>query len=238
MYCDRNKIIFYSILIPTFMSGSMYDDIHLRVARSHSSSANSTVSLISSFTLSNLLLLGLHLFLLPRTFIFIALLPTYCSSLLITCPYHFKLLSWTSFLTSHTFVVPLILSFLILSGFVPPHIHRSILVNFLRPPVYFPVPSSTPMSLPRTISAGLNTVVYTFPLIFTFIFLSHNTPDILFQYFHPLCTLWGTSPSSSLSSINIDPSYVNVFTLFAVSPCKWISASWCSLHLTIQSSSY
>ena len=40
------------------------------------------------------------------------------------------------------------------------------------------------------ISAGLTTVLYTFPLIFMFILLSHNTPDTLFQFFHPLCTRW------------------------------------------------
>ena len=47
--CDRNKIIFYSILIPTFMSGSMYDDIRLHVARSYTSSADSPFSLISLY---------------------------------------------------------------------------------------------------------------------------------------------------------------------------------------------
>ena len=31
--------------------------------------------------------------------------------------------------------------------------------------------------------------MYTFSSIFTFIFLSHNTPDTLFQFFHPLCTV-------------------------------------------------
>ena len=59
-----------------FYVGSMYDDIRLHVARSYTSSADSPFSLISSFTLSNhLLLLGLPLFLLPCTFISIALLP-------------------------------------------------------------------------------------------------------------------------------------------------------------------
>ena len=90
------------------------------------------------------------------------------------------------------------------------------------------------MHLPRTCdpytNAGLTTVV-SCPLIFTFIFLSHNTPDTLFQFFHPLCTLWVTSESSSPSSvINVDPRYANVFTLFTVSPNKWISASLCLLH--------
>ena len=48
-----------------FLVGSMYDDIRLHVARSYTSSADSPFSLISSFTLSNHLLLGLPLFLLP-----------------------------------------------------------------------------------------------------------------------------------------------------------------------------
>ena len=98
-----------------FYVGSMYDDIRLHVARSYTSSADSPFSLMSSFTLSNHLLLGLPLFLLPCTFITIVLLPTQCSSLRITCPYHFNLLSCTFFVISPTFVVPLILSFLILS---------------------------------------------------------------------------------------------------------------------------
>ena len=56
-----------------FYVGSMYDDIRLHVARSYTSSADSPFSLISSFTLSNHLLLGHPLFLLPCTFITIAL---------------------------------------------------------------------------------------------------------------------------------------------------------------------
>ena len=39
----------------------------------------------------------------------------------------------------------------------------------------------------------------TFPLVFTFISLSDNTPDTIYQFFHPLCTLWLTSASSSPS---------------------------------------
>ena len=57
-------------------------------------------SLIASFTLSNHLLLGIPLFLLPCTLIFITLLRTYCSSLFITCPYHFHLISLTFFAIS------------------------------------------------------------------------------------------------------------------------------------------
>ena len=105
-----------------------------------------------------------------------------------------------------TFVVPLILSFLILSSFVTAHIHRSILIsatsNFFYC-AFFNARVSAPY-----ISAGLATVLYTFPLIVTFIFLSHNTTDTFFPFFHPLCTLWVTSACSSPSSANVDPIYV------------------------------
>ena len=140
-----------------------------------------------------------------------------------TCPYHFNLLSCSFFVISPTFVVPLILSFVILSSFVTPHIQRSILISAtsnLFSCAFFNAHVSVPYS-----SAGLTTVLYTFPLIFTFILLSHNTPDTLFQFFHPLWTRWVTSASSSPSTANVDPWYVNVFTLFNVSPCDWISAS-------------
>ena len=65
------------------------------------------------------------LFLLPCTFIAIALLPTQCSFLLITCPYHFNLLSWTFFAIFPTFVVRLILSFLFvgLVSYIDPRVH-------------------------------------------------------------------------------------------------------------------
>ena len=79
------------------------------------------------------------------------------------------------------FAVLLILSFLIiLSSFVTLHIHRSILIsatsNF-SPCAFFNAHVSAPYT-----SAGITTVLYTFPLICTFILLSHNTPDTLFQF--------------------------------------------------------
>ena len=123
---------------------------------------------------------------------------------------------------SPSFVVPLILSFLILSSFVTPHIHRSILISAtsnLFSCAFFNAHVSAPY-----ISADLTTVLYIFPLIVTFILLSQKTPDTLFRFFHPLYTLWVTSASSSPSSAYVDTMYVNVFTLFTVSPCKWISA--------------
>ena len=53
------------------------------------------------------------------------------SSLRLTqCSYHFSLFSVNFFVTGATFTDPLTWSFLILSFFVTPHIHRSILVSF------------------------------------------------------------------------------------------------------------
>ena len=82
----------------------VYHDIRLHVARLYTSSADSPFSLISSLALSNHLLLGLPIFLLPCTFISITLHPTQCSSHLITCPYQFNLCSWTCFAISPTFL--------------------------------------------------------------------------------------------------------------------------------------
>ena len=92
---------------------------------------DSPFSLRSSFTQSAHLFFGLPL-LLPCTSMPITLFPAY-SSLLITCPYHRILCSWTFFEISPTFVLPLIFSFLILSNLVTPHVHRNVF-SFLRPP--------------------------------------------------------------------------------------------------------
>ena len=95
-----------------FYVGSVYDDICLHVARSYTSSDDSPFSLIYSFTLSNHFLLGLPLFILP-----VLSFPLHfflrSDPLLITCPCLLNLLSWTFFAIYPTFVVPLILSFLI-----------------------------------------------------------------------------------------------------------------------------
>ena len=56
-------------------------------------------------------------------------LPIYSYSLLKTCSYHFHLLSCTFLDISPTFVVPLVLSFLILSSLVTPLIHLNILIS-------------------------------------------------------------------------------------------------------------
>ena len=97
----------------------MYDDTHLRVARSCTSYSDSLFSTIPFLTLCNYHLLGLPL-LLPLPFP----PPSFLRSapVCITGPKH---LSWTFSDILHTLFVPLILSFLLLSSSITPHIHRS-----------------------------------------------------------------------------------------------------------------
>ena len=112
-----------------FYVGSMCLVRRLHLGRSCASSPDNSLSDKSFLMLSNHLRFGLPLLLFPYTSIPITLLPTYSSSLLKTCPYHFNLLSCTFLDICHTFVVPLILSFLILSGLVTPLIHLNILIS-------------------------------------------------------------------------------------------------------------
>ena len=77
----------------------------------------------------NVILLLLLLLLFTCTSIPITLLPTYSSSLLNTRPYHSNLLPCTFLGISPTFVVTLILSFLIMSSLVTPLIHLNILIS-------------------------------------------------------------------------------------------------------------
>ena len=63
---DHHSSFFFSfILFPLLYGVDLYDDIRLHVALSYTSSADSLFSLMSSLTLSNHLLLGLPLFILP-----------------------------------------------------------------------------------------------------------------------------------------------------------------------------
>ena len=117
-----------------FYVGSMYDDIHLPVTSTviHFISRQS-LFFDSVLYLSNHLLLGLPLKI-PSPMCFHFHRPPSYAVLLSShhmpiIPYHFNFLSWNSFAFFLTFVVPLILSFLILSSFVTPHIHRSIHIS-------------------------------------------------------------------------------------------------------------
>ena len=112
------KTILLFLIFSHFYVGSMCLMRLLHLARSCVSSLDNSFSDKSFLMLSIHLLFGLPLLLFPGTSIAITLLPTYSSSLLSTCPYHFNLLSCTFLDISPTFVVPLILSFLILSSLV------------------------------------------------------------------------------------------------------------------------
>ena len=121
---------------------------------------------------------------------------------------------------SPTFVVSLILSFLIPSSLVTPLIHLNILIsatsNFFSCAFF-----TTYISAPYMIG-GLTTVLYTFPLTLKLILGSHRIPDTLFQFFHPDC-MCVISASKSPLSANVDPRYLNVFNLSKFSACRLIS---------------
>ena len=106
-------------------------------------------------------------------------LATYSSSLFNTCPYHFNILFCTFLDISPTFVVQLILSFLILTSLVAPLIHLNILMstvsNFFSC-AFFTTHASAPCNM-----AGLTTVLYTFLLTHTIILRSHRTLDAIFN---------------------------------------------------------
>ena len=79
----------------------------LHLGRSCTSSSDNPLSDKSFLMLSNHLCFGLPLLLFPGTSIPITLFPTYSSSLLETCPYHFNLLSY---IQNNTIVSNLILN--------------------------------------------------------------------------------------------------------------------------------
>ena len=165
---DDTTVFFFSIF-SHFYVGSMCLMRRLHLARPCESSLDNSLSDKSFLMLSNHLRFGLPLFLFSGTSIAITLLPTYSSSLLNTCPYHLNLLSCTLLDISPTFVVNLILSFLILSSLVTPLIPAK--SNFFSCAFF-----TAHVSAPYTI-AGLTTVLYTFPLTLKLILRSGRIPD-------------------------------------------------------------
>ena len=109
----------------------------LHLTQSCASSPDNSLSDKSFLMLSNHLRYRRPLLLAPGTSITITLLPTYSYSLPNTCSYDFNLLSHTFLDISPTFVVPLILSFLlspILRCFLALHnSHTSLLHDVVTP---------------------------------------------------------------------------------------------------------
>ena len=161
---------------------------------------------ISSFTTSKNLFLALPLLLLPGNSISIILLPTYSSSLLMTCPYHLSLPSLIFIPNRSTLTVSLMYSFLILSFLVTPMANLNI---FISSTCFF---VSATVSSPYTI-VGLTTELYTFPFTLACNLLSQITPDTFLHPFYPACTLLFTSLSQLPLSHTVDPKYLNSFTL-------------------------
>ena len=105
-------IVFYIVIPSHFYVESMFRIRHL--TRSCASSADNSLSDKSFLMLSNHLCFGLPLLLFLGTSITITLLPTYFSSLLNTISYQFNRLSCTVLDIPPTFVIHLILSFIII----------------------------------------------------------------------------------------------------------------------------
>ena len=106
---------------------------------------------------------------------------------------------------SHTFIVPLILSFLILSSLVTPLIHLKILISATSN--FFSCAFFTAHISALYIIAGLTTVLHTFPLTLKLIIRSHRIPDTLFQSFHLDCIICVISASKSPFSANVAPRF-------------------------------
>ena len=112
-------------------------------------------------------------------------------------------------------------SLIILLSFVTPHIHR---IAFLRPPIFLFLcflqrPCLYPVHQYRSYHCSVGLHLPLGPSR-SFSVTQHCTHS----FFHPLSTRWVTSAASSPSSANVDPRYyLNVFTLFTVSSCKWVS---------------
>ena len=138
---------------------------------------------------------GLPLLLFPSTTIPITPLPTYSSSLLETCP---CLLSCTFLDISPTFVVPLILSFLILSSLMTPLIHLNILIsatsNFFSC-AFFTAHVSVPY-----IIAGPTTFLYTSPWLSN-LFFGLTESLIPSSCLSILIVFYASSPHPSLHSL-------------------------------------
>ena len=196
----RPPILLLFLIFSHFYVGSMCLMRRLHLARSWASSLDNSLSDKSFLMLSNHLRFGLPLLLFPGTSIAITLLPTYSSSLLNTCPYYFNLLSCTFLNISPTFVVPLILSFLILSSLVTPLIHHNILIsatsNFFSC-AFFTAEVSAPY-----IIAGLTTVLYTFPRLSNLFFGRTESP-IPSSSFAILIVFYESSPHPSLHFLPI-----------------------------------
>ena len=143
-------VFFFYRTVSHFYVGSMCLMRRFHLARYWASSIDNSLSDKSFLMLSNHLRFILPLLLFPGTSITTTLLPTYSSSLLNTCPYHFNLLSCTFLDISPTFVVPLILSFLIMSSLVTPLIHLNILISATSNFFSCIVLSSLPKSRHRT----------------------------------------------------------------------------------------
>ena len=126
---------------------------------------------------------GLPRFLLPGCTISIVFLPTYSWSRLFTWPNHISraFLHLSPILS--TFSLSLMLSFLTWSLSVWPHAHRHIFISVTSSFFTWELVTGT-VSIPYSI-AGWTIILCIFPFTCGGTPLSHRTPDIFLQLFHP-----------------------------------------------------
>ena len=130
--CCMHRVYIFFFRVPShFNMGSMSLMRLLHLTRSCASSPDSSLSVKLFLRLSNHLRMCRPLLRFSGTSININLLPTYSSSHLNTCPYHFNLLSCSFLDISPTCAMPVFISFLILSNLMTPLIHHNILIQLL-----------------------------------------------------------------------------------------------------------
>ena len=167
-----NSRTFFLRIHSHFYVGSMFRMRRLHLTRSCTSSLDNSLSDKSFLMLSN------HHLLFPGPFTTITLFPTqpYYYSLLNTCSCHFNLLSCTFLDISLTFVVALILSFLILSSLV------TALIHLLKHPHFRHIKLLLLCFRHCPCLTRLTTVMYSCPFTFKLILRSHRTPETLFHF--------------------------------------------------------
>ena len=200
-------MIFFFLLQALFplQVGSPVRIAILHLLLSSASFSVTPTTAISSLTQSFHLLLGLPLFLFPTT-ISITRLPTYVSSLLITCPNHLSLASRSLSLSFSIFSRLLTSSFRILFLLVTPKENLSIFISTLSICFSWLFVTAT-VSIPYSI-VGLTIILYNLPFTPGDTLLSQSTPVTFLQLFHPACILFPISSSVPPSSCTVDPRYL------------------------------
>ena len=171
---------------------------------------------LSSRLLSIHLRLGRPLLHYPGTTMSIIFLDKLSSSLLLICPYKFNRFCLRNVDIWDTLASSCMIWFLTWSFLVLPLIHRSILI-FATCNLFSSFFLTAQHSAPYVI-VGLITVLYTLSFSLMGTFLSQSTPVSCFHFIQASLTWLLVSLSAPPFESNIDPKYLNVVTVFSLSP--------------------